>query len=204
MLKYKIKVKGYAAERDNFRQEVVITKTYGIQTETEKTDEYKHNEGQSETHVKEKVETSKKKKAVTALPQTNEEIIHIIQEEAPLRIAGMFKQISKNIRGDTKTWRPPKGRYGITNQLQYWTIDLDNININNVKRSQFLQLHGNFNSKGSTLEYGDSVDFDADMSVWTPALDHDNTQPVIEKIIRLSRLTKFGPFRHARILFAEG
>ena len=107
------------------------------------------------------------------------------------------------IRGDTKKWKPPKGRYGITHQLQNWKDELDNITIEDVNRSQFLQLHGNFNAQGSTLEYGDSVDFTADLRLWTPALDYDDAEPVVERIIELSKLKKFGPFRHAKLLFLD-
>jgi len=160
-------------------------------------------EGEEITSIKEKVDTSKKKKPVVAFPETEEEITEILEEEVPYRIVGMFKEVAPMIRGDTKKWKPPQGRYGISNQLQNWVIDLDNIKIENIRRSQFLQLHSNFNAKGSTLEYGDSVDFTADMKVWTPALDYDNSQPVVERIIELSKLKKFGPFRHAKLLFIE-
>ena len=200
MLEYRIKVKGYAAERETFRDEVVTTRVYGTQTETVKSDEYTD---EDLTNVKEKVDTSKNKKPVTAFPEDEEQIVEIIRDQAPLRLAGMFKEIAGTIRGDTKNWKPPKGRYGITNQLQYWTVDLDDVELANVKRSQFLQIHGNFNAKGSTLEYGDSADFTATMRVWTPALDYDDAEPVIRKILDLSRLTKFGPFRSATLTFVN-
>ena len=201
MLEYPIRVKGYAAERDNFREEVVITKVYGTETETVKSTEY---EPEDETKIQQKVDTSKKKKAVTAFPESEEEIVALLDEEVPYRIIGMFKEVAPMIRGDTKQWKPPKGRYGISNQLQNWIVKLDNIEIENVKRSQFLQLHSNFNAQGSTLEYGDSVDFTADMQVWTPALDYDGAAPIVERIIELSRLKKFGPFRHAKLLILDG
>ena len=198
MLEYNIRIKGYAAERNNFREGVVTTRVYGTQTETVKSDEYTE---EDTTKITEKVDTSKKKKAITAFPETEEEILEILQEEVPYRIVGLFKEVSPMIRGDTKKWVPPKGRYGITNQLQYWIVELDNLEIEDVKRAQFLQLHSNFNAKGSTLEYGDSVDFTATMKVWTPALDYDESTPVVEKIINLSKLKKFGPFRHAKLMF---
>ena len=199
MLKYKIRVKGYAAERENFREEVVVTRTFGIQEEVTQSDDRYVSD--SEALAKEKVTTSKKKKPVTAFPQDEADIVKVLEEEVPHRLVGLFRQIAPMIRGDTRAWVPPKGRYGITDKLQYWTVDLDNIEIEKVKRSQFLQLHSNFNAKGSTLEYGDSVDFTADLCLWTPALDYDNAMPVVKRIIELSKLKKFGPFRHARISF---
>ena len=195
-LEYKIKVKGYAAEREMFRDEVVTTRIYGIETETVKSDEFTDEDA---TKVEQKTETSKNKKPVVAFPESEEEIKQIILEEVPYKIAGMLGEVAGTIRGDTKLWRPPNGRYGISNQLKYWDVELDNVDITNIKRSQFLQIHGNFNAKGSTLEYGDSVDFDATMKVWTPALDYDDAKPVIERIVRLSRLNKFGPFRSAKL-----
>ncbi|GAG88061.1 unnamed protein product, partial [marine sediment metagenome] len=125
---------------------MVITRVFGTQTETVTGDE-KYEE--DSTNIKEKVDTSKKKKPVTAFPESEEEITEILEEEVPYRIVGMFKEVAPMIRGDTKKWKPPEGRYGITNQLQNWIINLDNIEIESVKRSQFLQLHGNFNAKGS-------------------------------------------------------
>ena len=201
MLNYKIRIKGYAAERENFREEVVVTRTFGLQEEvTQSNERYATDD---EPVAKQKVTTSKKKKPVTAFPENEEEIIQVLEEAVPHHLVGLFRQIAPMIRGDTRAWVPPKGRYGITDKLQYWTVDLDNINIDNVKRSQFLQIHGNFNAKGSTLEYGDSVDFTADLTLWTPALDYDNARPVVERIIELSKLKKFGPFRHARLFFEE-
>ena len=200
MLEYKVKIKGYAAEREQFRDEVVVTRVFGKQTETVKSDEY---EDEDITKIVEKTDTSKNKKPVTAFPEDEAEIVNILQEQAPLRMVGMFKEIAGTIRGDTKAWRPPKGRYGITNQLQYWDVELDDIELTNVKRSQFLQIHGNFNAKGSTLEYGDSADFNATMRVWTPAMDYDDAEPVIKKIMNLAKLTKFGPFRAATLSFVN-
>lgn len=200
MLEYKVRVKGYAAERENFRDEVVITKVYGTQKETVKSDEY---EEEDISKASQKVDTSKNKKPVVAFPESETEILEVLEEEVPYRLVGLFKEIAPMIRGDTKKWKPPQGRYGITDKLQYWTVDLDDIEITDVKRSQFLQLHSNFNAQGSTLEYGDSVDFTANMRVWTPALDYDDAQPVVEKIIELSKLKKFGPFRHAKLMFLD-
>ena len=200
MLEYKVKIKGYAAEREQFRDEVVVTRVFGKQTETIESDE-RYDEDLAT--IKEKVDTSKNKKPVTAFPEDEAEIAGIIREQAPLRMVGMFKEIAGTIRGDTKAWKPPKGRYGITNQLQYWTVELDDVEITNVKRSQFLQIHGNFNAKGSTLEYGDSVDFNATMRAWTPTMDYDDAQPVVEKIMSLAKLTKFGPFRAATLSFVN-
>jgi len=198
MLEYKVRIKGYAAERENFREEVVTTRVYGTQTETVKSDELYDEDS---TRTQEKTDTSKKKKPVVAFPDSEEEIMEILQEEVPYRLVGMFRAVAPMIRGDTKKWKPPNGRYGITNQLQNWIVELDNITIEDVKRSQFLQLHGNFNAQGSTLEYGDSVDFTADLRLWTPALDYDDAEPVVKRIIELSKLKKFGPFRHAKLLF---
>ena len=200
MLEYKIKVKGYAAERENFRDEVVTTRVYGTENETVKSDEYEEDDV---SKVTQKVDTSKKKKPITAFPESEDEIKELLEEEVPYRIIGLFKEIAPMIRGDTKKWKPPMGRYGITDKLQYWIVDLDDLEITGVKRSQFLQLHSNFNSQGSTLEYGDSVDFTANMRVYTPAMDYDDAQPVVEKIIELSKLKKFGPFRHAKLLFVD-
>ena len=200
MLEYKVRIKGYAAERENFREEVVTTRVYGTQTETVKSDELYDEDS---TRTQEKTDTSKKKKPVVAFPDSEEEIMEILQEEVPYRLVGMFRAVAPMIRGDTKKWKPPNGRYGITNQLQNWIVELDNITIEDVKRSQFLQLHGNFNAQGSTLEYGDSADFKATLKVWTPALDYDDAEEIVKRIVRLSRLNKFGPFRHAKLLFID-
>ena len=198
MLEYKIKVKDYAAERDNFREEVVTTRVFGTETETVKSDELTEEDS---THIKQKTDTSKNKKAVVAFPDDEGEIKDILEGEAPYKIVGLLREVSSAIRGDTKSWCPPKGRYGITNQLQFWDAEISDVKIEKVKRGQFLQIHGNFNAKGSTLEYGDSVDFTATLKLWTPALDYDNAEPVVEKIVRLAKLNKFGPFRCASISF---
>jgi len=195
LLEYKIQVRGYAAERNLFRQEVTGTKSYGLQTETTQRNEYTETDA---TAKKEKEETKKKKKDVVAFPETKEEIKEIISQEAPFRIAGMFKAISKTI---TPRHTPPKGRRGVTKPLEIWDIELSDIDITDIQRTQFLQLHGNVGSPGSTLEYGDHVDFMANMSVWTPALDYKDTEELIRRIVKLSRLVGFGPFRHARMYF---
>ena len=122
MLEYKIRVKGYAAERNLFRQEVTGIKNYGLQTETTKTDEYHPDL----TEIKEKAETKKKKKPVAAFPENEEEIKNIVLQEAPIRIAGMFKSISKNI---THRNPPPKGRRGVSGPLELWDIELSDLEI---------------------------------------------------------------------------
>jgi len=179
----------------------VTTRVFGTQTETVKSDEYTEDDV---TQVKQKTDTSKNKKAVVSFPDNEEDIKALISEDTPYKIVGLLREASNKIRGDTKNWSPPKGRYGITNQLQYWDVELSDIDIKNVKRSQFLQIHGNFGgSKGSTLEYGDSVDFEATLKLWTPALDYENADEVINKIIRIAKMTKFGPFRAASMTFVE-
>ena len=197
MLEYQIKVLGYAAERNLYRPEVVGVRNYGLQTETTKRDEY----SPDTTRTKQKEEKKKKKKDVAAFPESPEEIEEIILREAPFRIAGLFKAISKAMMPRSP---PPAGRRGVTVPLEYWDIELDDFKLLAVHRTQFLQLHGNIGARGSTLEYGDAADFTATLKIWTPALDYKDTEPLIKKIIRLSRLSGFGPFRHARLYFLNG
>ena len=199
MLTYQVKVLGYAAERGSVRQEVVGTKTYGTQKEVTKRDEY---EAVDLTDISEKEEVTKKSKCIYEFPQDPEDIKEIISQEAPIKIAGMLKFISSDAL--VSNAEPPKGRRGISKPLNFWGVELNNINIiGEVKRSGFLQIHKNFKSEGSTLEYGDSVDFTADMTVWTPTEDYKNTEPVIQKIVKLMPLTPFGPFRHAHMVFVD-
>ena len=112
MLEYKIRVKGYAAERENFREEVVITRTFGIQEETTESDDRYITD--DDPLARKKVTTSKKKKPVTAFPLDEADIIKVLEEDVPHRLVGLVRQIAPMIRGDTKAWRPPKGRYGIS------------------------------------------------------------------------------------------
>lgn len=199
MLSYEIEVKGYAAERNLYRKEIIGQKNYAKQIETTKRDEYTDTDLEE---VKQEEKTKTKMEDVVAFPESEEEIINIIEKEAPYRIAGMLKAVSKSI---TPRNKPPKGRRGITTPLEFWDVELENLELTDVQRTQFLQLHGLVGGRGGALhEYGDYADFKATLNVWTPALDYKDAEPIVRRIIKLGRLKGFGPFRRARMFFLNG
>ena len=185
----KILIEGYCAERGNFRKEILKVDEYEKQVQTTKSSELLQSDETLTTQEKtKKIEPT----MIYAFPENVKEWL---EKEAAFTLRGLIK---KGIKALDPYQKPPIGRYGITDALDFFTVKLTDVDVKEIKKNQHVQKHGFVGRKGSSMdEFSDTITFTAMMALATPAFGRKGVKETFEKVLECVDGQYIGPFHNA-------
>ena len=212
MMRLRLKVKGYCVRPTKSRTEILKSQIIEEEIKTRKEVEESKMEGKEEKNKKETTKRTKEKpEEIYELPDKyNSETgryyglkrtINYLYEQFPYELQGLFKSIIHDFPSMKK---PPEGRYGYTNSLNRWVINIEEINdvfVHFRKWAKKITVKGR--TKGSFDQYADQIDFNVVLNIDSPIFYKDEIVELFMNVLRYLPLSNIGAFRHGRIVKYE-